>query len=113
MNDVTMAALQTMLRGLSERQRAIANNVANIETPGFIARKVEFETSLREALADGTGVASPTTVRSTNPALPNGNNVLLEEEMLSLQDTNLRYQLAIEAMTSKLNLIRASMRSSI
>jgi flagellar basal-body rod protein FlgB len=112
-NDVTMAALQTMLRGLSARQRAIAGNVANLETPGYTAKKVEFETSLREALDRGTGVAAPSTVRSTNPSLPNGNNVLLEEEMVELQDTNLRYQLAIEAVTSKLNLIRSSMRSSI
>jgi flagellar basal body rod protein FlgB len=34
MNDVTMTALHTALRGLSTRQRVIADNVANIQTPG-------------------------------------------------------------------------------
>ena len=113
MNDVTMVALRSMLSGLSARQRTIADNIANLETPGFRASKVEFEDSLREALGDGSGMARPSTVTSTNPALPNGNNVSIDEEIVALQETNLRYQLGIEAVTSKLNLLRSSMRSTI
>lgn len=113
MNDVTMAALHSMLQGLSTRQRVIADNIANLETPNYTARKVDFEDSLRAALEDGAGVAAPSTRSSTNPALPNGNNVSIDEEILELQETNLRYQLGIEAMTSKFSIIRSSMRSTI
>lgn len=113
MNDVTLDALHSMLRGLSARQRAIADNVANLETPGYTASRVEFEDSLRSALAKGDAVIAPSTVASSNPALPNGNNVLIDEEMIGLQETNLRYQLGVEAVTSKLNLLRTSMRSTI
>lgn len=103
-----------MLRGLSQRQRAISDNIANIETPGFTAKRVEFESALREALASGrSGNITPTTVESNDPALPNGNNVSIDKEIVALQETNLRYQLGIEAMTSKLNLIRSSMRSTL
>jgi flagellar basal-body rod protein FlgB len=108
-----MTALHSMLQGLAARQRAIADNVANLETPGFTASKVDFEDSLRDALERGDGVARPTMRSSTNPALPNGNNVSIDEEMVSMQETNLRYQLGIEAITSKLNLVRSSMRSTI
>ena len=113
MNDVTMAALHSMLRGLSTRQRTIADNLANLETPGFTAKKVEFESSLKAALEDGSGLAAPTTRASRNAPMPNGNNVSIEEEILDLQETNLKYQLGIEAMTSKFNLLRSSMRSTI
>ena len=114
MNDATIDALQGMLRGVAQRQRTIADNIANIETPNFTAKRVEFEASLREALASGkSGNITPTIVASDDPRLPNGNNVSVDKEVVALQENALRYQLGIEAMTSKLNLIRSSMRSSI
>ena len=102
-----------MLRGLAQRQRTIADNIANLETPNFTAKRVEFESSLRAALASGdSGNVAPTIVGTNDPALPNGNNVSIDKEIVALQETGLRYQLGIEAMTSKLNLLRSSMRSS-
>ena len=108
MNDVTMTALQSMLRGLSARQQAIADNLSNLETPGYTAKRVEFEDSLRSALETGDGTVSPVTVASTDPTLPNGNNVAIEKEMVSMQDTSLRYEMAIQAMTAKFQLLRTS-----
>ena len=103
-----------MLRGVAQRQRTISDNIANLETPNFTARRVEFEGALRQAIESGrSGDIAPTIVRTDDPALPNGNNVSIDKEILALQDTGLRYQLAIEAMTSKLNLIRSSMRSTL
>jgi flagellar basal-body rod protein FlgB len=114
MNDVTMDALHGLLRGLAQRQRTISDNIANIETPNFKAQRVEFENALSEALASGRSAdVRPSIVPTNDPSLPNGNNVAIDQEVVLLQDTQLRYQLAIEAMTAKLNLIRSSMRSSI
>ena len=114
MNDATIDALQGMLRGVAQRQRTIADNIANIETPNFTAKRVEFEDALREALESGDSAnVAPTIVNSTDPALPNGNNVSIDKEIVALQENALRYQLGIEAMTSKLNLIRSSLRSTL
>jgi flagellar basal-body rod protein FlgB len=33
----------------SERQRLIASNIANADTPGYVAREMDFATALREA----------------------------------------------------------------
>ena len=52
--DATMSALHYALNGLALRQRTIADNIANIETPGFLAGKVSFEDALRSSVADGT-----------------------------------------------------------
>ncbi|HET9444252.1 MAG TPA: flagellar basal body protein, partial [Acidimicrobiales bacterium] len=107
MNDVTLDALHSALRGLAARQRVVADNVANLETPGFLAGRVGFEDALRTAL--GTGAAeqvSPTTGRSLAPTGTNGNNVNLDEETLTMIDTGLRYQLAVEAVSAKLGLLR-------
>lgn len=112
MNDVTINALHSMLRGLSARQQAIADNVANSETPNYTAKVVDFESSLREAIDAGDGVVVPELGRSRNAALPNGNNVVMEEEMVALQMTQLKYELATNAMSSKLGVLRTSIRGS-
>jgi flagellar basal-body rod protein FlgB len=114
MTDVTLDALHGMLRGLAERQRATADNIANLETPNFTAKRVEFEGALRAALDSGRSAdIAPTIVPSRAGRLPNGNNVSLDQEVLVMEETSLKYQLAIEAVTAKLNLIRSSMRSTL
>ena len=103
-----MAALQSMLRGLSARQTAIADNLSNLETPGYTAKRIDFEDSLRAALEGGAGAIDPVQSASTDPALPNGNNVSVQKEVVSMQDTNLRYEMAIQAMTAKFSLLRTA-----
>ena len=107
-DDVSSMSLRVALDGLSMRQRVIANNLANIETPGFRAGKVQFEQALSAAVASGkspNGVA-PTVENSLEPTRENGNNVNLDEETLSNVDTGLRYQLALRALDSKYGLLR-------
>ncbi len=109
MIDITASAIHSALSGLAARQRAIADNVANVETPGFTAGRVDFEDSLRAALAGGD--ASRTTVstrRSAEPADVNGNNVKLDDEVVELSETGLRYQLMVEALNTKFRLLRTS-----
>jgi len=109
MIDSTGSAIYAALNGLAARQRVIANNVANVETPGYIAGRVTFEDSLRAAIADGdTGATSVSTVSSTDPVNVNGNNVSLDNEVVSLTDTDLRYQLMVQALNQKFGLLRTA-----
>ncbi|MBT2501010.1 flagellar basal body rod protein FlgB [Curtobacterium sp. ISL-83] len=112
LESVTSAALQSALDGLSMRQRAIANNVANINTPNYHAEKVQFEDALAQSIVQGNGSAAPTIARSLEPTNTNGNNVDLDEETLSNVDTVLRYQFATQAMNSELTSVRAAMRTN-
>jgi flagellar basal-body rod protein FlgB len=101
-DDTTMTAIGSALSGLAARQRVIADNIANINTPGYQARRVEFEDALRSALADGGDAAvTPQVARSLEPTRLDGNNVNLDDETLDNVDTGLRY-----------SLMRASMRTS-
>ena len=101
--------LHSALRGLSLRQRTIADNIANIETPRFLAGKVDFESSLREAAAEGRPATdAPVVARSLQPTRLDGNNVNLDEETLASAETGLRYQVAITALTNKFNGMRTA-----
>jgi len=111
-NDSTMLTIGSALSGLSARQRTIADNVANINTPGFLAGRVDFETALRAAVADGSGVASSTVARSLEPTREDGNNVNLESETLANIDSGMRYSLMLRAADHHFGILRTSMRTS-
>ncbi|NMM82226.1 flagellar basal-body rod protein FlgB [Acidovorax sp. SRB_14] len=101
----------------AERQRAIASNIANADTPGYVARDVSFAAAMREATHSGAspgprGAAAPThahhmalpTVRlgaagegalgyavQTQPSLDN-NTVDLDRERANFVDNAVRYE---------------------
>ena len=105
--------LHSALRGLSLRQRTIADNIANIETPRFLAGRVDFEASLRAAAATGEApTAAPTVTRSLQPTRLNGNNVNLDEETVAAMETGLRYELTVTALNNKFNGMRTAIGRS-
>ena len=61
--DVTERALEVGLHGTELRQQVIANNLANVNTPGFKRSDVEFQRQLAEALQFG-GAARASTSRA-------------------------------------------------
>jgi flagellar basal-body rod protein FlgB len=113
-DDVSTNSLKVAVRGLSARQTAIADNIANIETPGYQARKVMFEEALRSAVADGRSPSSvaPSVQNSLEPTRLNGSNVNLDQETLSHLDTSMRYQLVIRALDGKYGLIREAIKGA-
>lgn len=106
LDDIASVTLQTAISGLGERQRVTANNIANVETPGFTASNVNFESSLAEAVAAG----DPTRTVVTTTAYPgaagiNGNNVSLDAEVVTATETGLQEKLLTGAITSKYGFI--------
>jgi len=112
-DDVTTTALEVAVSGLSARQRAIADNVSNINTPHYLAKRVSFEASLKSAVEAGDPAAAQiVTQTSLEPTELNGNNVNLDEETVSITDTGLKYQTNLEALTAKFQLLKTSIGGS-
>ncbi len=109
---VTSVALGSALDGLSLRQRTIANNIANINTPNYHAKRVQFEDALAASVSAGDGQAAATVTTSQEPTQLNGNNVNLDTETLSNVDTVLRYQFASRAIGEQFTALRTAMRTS-
>ncbi|MCA0144487.1 flagellar basal body protein [Blastococcus sp. LR1] len=112
--DATSTVLKAALAGLAQRQRVTADNIANVNTPGFLAGRTDFETSLRGAVSNGQlpSINGGTTMRSMEPTNTNGNNVNLDAETVIATETGLRYQLALNALDGKYNSMRTAMRTS-
>jgi flagellar basal-body rod protein FlgB len=112
-DSVTAVALTSALDGLAARQRTIANNIANVNTPNYLAKKVLFEDALAASVADGNAEqVTATTVNSTDPTGLNGNNVNLDTETLANIDTVLRFQFATQAIDGEAKSLRVAMQSS-
>ncbi|WP_328462705.1 flagellar basal body protein [Actinoplanes sp. NBC_00393] len=113
-DDRSSSALRVAVAGLAARQTAIANNIANIETPGYRARKVKFEEALSSAVARGDSPAgvTPSMQTSLEPTRLNGNNVNLDHETLQHIDTTMRYQLTIRALDGKYNSLREAIKGA-
>ena len=109
-DDLTLSALHSALRGLADRQRVIATNTANIETPGYLAGRVSFEEELQSALASGNADVTPSRETSLEPTRMDGNNVNLDRETVLGTDTELRYQLMVRAVDAKFGLLRSAVR---
>lgn len=111
-DSVTYVALNSALDGLALRQRVIANNVANINTPNYLAGRVSFENELASAVRRGDGAVTASEARSLEPTRLDGNNVNLDAETLLNVDTNLRYQLATQAVDGTFSSLRVAMRTN-
>ena len=112
LDDITSVTAHTALNGLAMRQRVTADNIANIETPGFLAGRVTFEDNLREAIQDGSPADTRfLNQRSLEPTRVDGNNVNLDHETLTHIDTNLRYQLMLRVIDGKISTLRTAMGS--
>ncbi|GAA2751311.1 flagellar basal body rod protein FlgB [Amnibacterium kyonggiense] len=112
-DSVTINALTSAMDGLALRQRTIAQNIANVNTPNYHAKIVSFENALAQSVAGGgDGTASATTTTSEAPTQQNGNNVSLDSETLNNIETVLRYQFATRAVNMDFSATQAAMKTS-
>jgi flagellar basal-body rod protein FlgB len=112
LESVTASALSSALDGLALRQRVIANNIANVNTPDYHAKRVLFEDALATSVEQKSGVVTAEVKRSLEPTQINGNNVNLDTETLSNIDTVLRMQFASQAVSAEFSQLRTAMRSA-
>lgn len=111
LESVVTVALTSALNSLAERQKAIADNIANVNTPGYTAKRVLFENALAESVKSGEGHVRATTARSLEPTQTNGNNVNLDTETLSNVETTLRYQFAAQAVNGEFTAMRTALKT--
>jgi len=135
--DMTVFSLmKSRMQMLGERQKVIAENVANVTTPGFTPRDVDQDAFSRtmERVASGgrTGVERPamavthaghmTTTASGGPALSlnrtpdsettlDGNSVVVEEQMMKIAETRMDFETMVGLYQKSLGLLRLASRS--
>lgn len=96
------------IRAESLRQKAIANNIANLETPGYRRIDVKFEELLARSLRsseelDLREVEAQIYRPKQTPVKSNGNDVNLEAEIGQMIKNTLRHKAYIRLLSKKYN----------
>jgi len=92
---------------LAVRQSAVAGNIANTNTPGYLAKEVAPFESLVAGKREGLSATHPMhlanastaeaytveTVENDNAVMPSGNSVVLEQEILKADEVRRSYEL--------------------
>ena len=124
--DPVMALLARALDGQALRQRVIADNIANLNTPGFKRSELDFRAFMRAAEENAAGRLRRTDVRhlparsgsAADAVRPvretamraDGNNVDLDREMIALVENALGYRAVGQFWTSKFNIYAQAIR---
>jgi flagellar basal-body rod protein FlgB len=100
------SSLESYLRLTTSREQAISANMANVDTPGYHTRDINFNGELNRAMngflsqtEDGMESVQMNPVVQEVPGLmerPDGNNVSLDREGLLMSETQLQYQIGIQ-----------------
>ncbi|HVY86913.1 MAG TPA: flagellar basal body rod protein FlgB [Caulobacterales bacterium] len=122
--------IRTRLNQLSERQRLIAENIANASTPGYKPRDLDTA-AFERALAEQSGQAGLPMLRTNamhmsaggqTPAVNivtrpdsettiDGNQVVLEEEMARASETRMQFETGIALYQKGLQLLRLAAKA--
>jgi flagellar basal-body rod protein FlgB len=109
-NSPNYAMSKVMLDVTTDRQEALASNIANAETPGYhrVDLAKDFEQELQAHFQAGEPAAVPLhqKVIETDPnarsVRPDGNNVELDNELLKMSGNEMQYETLTEFVSSSL-----------
>lgn len=126
-----LSTLRQALGYHNARQRVLAENVANVNTPGFTPGEIsqgQFERVLNgqaSAPSGGLRVTDPrhygggtagssaaysTEQRPDSETTVNGNSVVIEEQMVRANENRMKYETALSLYQKSLNMIRLAGR---
>ena len=124
--DPTVRFLEKAASFRVARQEVVASNLANADTPGYIAKDVPFEAFLAQASSAESGAVPVATnprhiggmpgshamalpiVDEADPTRVDGNNVVLEKEMTKMAENSVGYLTEITLVSRKLRMIRSA-----
>jgi len=106
MLDAIAGQLERYMDLLSARQKLVASNIANADTPGYQTQDIDFQAEFRNA----AGLAPQVQQVAGLPTKNDGNNVSLDREARLLAENDLRFTLASQLMRAQLSLVRSAIK---
>ena len=108
MLDRVSQQLEKYMDLVAARQKLVTANIANIDTPGYRTKDIQFQQEF-QSLAEGE---TPRVVDVPNLKVKNdGNDVSLDREARMLSENNLRFTLAENILHDRIKEIRSAIQS--
>jgi flagellar basal-body rod protein FlgB len=111
----SVGMLQGYLKVLTDRQQMIASNMANIDTPGYHTKDLNFQAAIRRVMSEGgtesDAAFEPASVETAGlPERPDGNNVSVDRESMLLAQTQLQFQLGVQLVKSQMHMVMSAIK---
>ena len=106
MLDRLAGQLERYMDLLSARQKLVASNIANADTPGYHTQDIDFQSEFQAA----TGFAPNVVEVSGLPVKNDGNSVSLDREARLLAENAMRFQLASTLLRSQIQVVRQAIQ---
>ena len=93
-----LQALQGFLKVTTDRQELVSTNMANVDTPGYQTKDINFQAALQQAMDEGGGPhLEPASLDVQDlPERPDGNNVNIDRESMILSQTQLMHEIGVQ-----------------
>jgi len=91
---------------LSARQKLVASNVANADTPGYHTQDIDFQREFQSAISGAPSILEVAGLPMKN----DGNNVSLDRESRLLSENALRFSIASNLLRSQITTLRAAIK---
>jgi flagellar basal-body rod protein FlgB len=105
MLDATTVNLERYMDLLSTRQKLVASNIANADTPGYKTQDVDFQFEFMSLVK---GQQAQTVQPGGLVEKPDGNNVSMDREARLLAENDIRFNLASTLVRSQLKVVRSA-----
>lgn len=95
--------LERFLNVTSDRQSLVINNMANIDTPGYRTRDVDFRAELDRAVGPNEDVSMGPVAHKVAGLLqrPDGNDVSMDREGMLLAETQMQFKIGVQFIRSE------------
>lgn len=136
LNGGTIAAMEKMLAFTQARHRVLTENIANVDTPGYITRQLDpeaFQRSLRAALAgersgggfrlkgsdefhtstEGQLVVTPSEEPAENILFHDQTNMRIERQMAMLAENAMMHQAVTELLRQRFDQLQTAIRGTV
>jgi flagellar basal-body rod protein FlgB len=110
--DTTQLALGAALRGSAARQSALSDNLANVATPGYVRKDVNFHDTLASAMDGGndpSGLAFAAQDDAAAPVRVDGNSVDVDAENSALAQNALEYDAMAKVAGTRIDILKSAM----
>ena len=92
---------------LSARQKVVASNIANADTPGYKTQDIDFQSEFQKLLEGGAPRANEV---AGLPPRNDGNNVSLDREARLLAENALRFNVASNLLRTQIRLVKSAIQ---
>jgi flagellar basal-body rod protein FlgB len=110
--DSTQLSLEAAMRGATLRQTLLTDNLANVDTPGYQRRDVDFHAALRQAEAASApldSVGFQPTVEGSRAVRADGSGIDPDQESAALAENALEYQAMVQVEGARNSILQTAM----